>query len=184
MTRIRYYVAASADGYIADERNSLDWLLRFDDTAGLEGATEEFMAEVGSIVMGGETYAWLLANAPGEWPYTGIPTWVFTHRELPATPGADLTFIRGDVHEWVGDIREDAGEKDVWMMGGGSIAGQFADAALLDEVILFTMPVALGGGRPLLAMRGQLKLAPTLVKEYDDGVRETRYDVAGPLLGG
>jgi dihydrofolate reductase len=176
MARNRYYVAASADGYIADQQNSLEWLFEVDFDEH-ESSMDGFMSEVGALAMGADTYSWMLANVGDGWPYSGIPTWVFTHRELAAFPGADLTFIRGDVTEWIGDITEDAGEKDVWVVGGGSLAGQFVDAGLLDELILFSMPVILGGGRPLFAMRGRAPLVQTSSVDYGGGVRETRYDV-------
>lgn len=183
MARNRYYVAASADGYIADERDSLEWLFDVDFPT-QDSVIADFMAGVGALAMGADTYSWMLANVKDGWPYAGIPTWVFTHRELAAFPGADLTFIRGDVGEWVGDIAEDAGEKDVWVVGGGSLAGQFVDAGLLDEFILFSMPVILGGGRPLFAMRGQATLVETSMVDHGGGVRETRYDVVKPATWG
>ncbi|GAA3688812.1 dihydrofolate reductase family protein [Arthrobacter ginkgonis] len=177
MARFRYYVAASVDGYIADRNNQLDWLLSFDGFDGHKESYEEFLAGIGALVMGRDTYAWMHTHAPGQWPYPGLPTWVLTNHELPDWPGADLTFIRGDLAEWVQDIAADAGEKDVWVVGGGHVAGEFADAGLLDEIILFSMPVVLGGGRQLLATATPLRLEVTSSRDYGSGVRETRYDV-------
>jgi dihydrofolate reductase len=180
MSRFLYYVAASVDGYIADEQESLDWLTRYDGGEGVTQAMNDFMAGVGSIVMGADTYSWMLAHLKGEWPYPGIPTWVFTHRELAAFPGADLTFIRGDVAEWVRDVADDAGDKDVWVVGGGSLAGQLADEGFIDELILTTIPVVLGGGRRLFASRGQIWLEPTASREFERGVREERFELVKP----
>lgn len=180
MTRFRYYVAASTDGYIADEHNRLDWLMEYDGFAGQAESYTAFLADIGAIAMGADTYAWMQAELGAEWPYQGIPVWVFAHRELAAFPGADVSFVRGDLVEWSGDIERSAEGKDVWVVGGGSLAGQFADAGLLDELLLFTMPVILGGGRPLFAMRGMAKLHPTLSLEHPGGIRETRYDVVRP----
>ena len=49
-----------------------------------------------------------------------------------------------------------AGDRNVWIVGGGDLAGQFADAGLLDEVIVSIAPVTLGGGAPLLPRRIEL----------------------------
>jgi dihydrofolate reductase len=49
----------------------------------------------------------------------------------------------------------------VWIVGGGDLAGQFADAGLLDEVIVYVAPVTLGGGSPLLPRRVELRLEET-----------------------
>jgi dihydrofolate reductase len=51
-----------------------------------------------------------------------------------------------------------AGDRNVWIVGGGDLAGQFADAGLLDEVLVMTAPVTLGGGAPLLPRRLELRL--------------------------
>lgn len=177
MTQFRYFVAASADGYIADENDRLDWLTDFEGFAGQGESYEAFRAEIGAIVMGADTYSWLLNELGDQWPYEGLPVWVFTHRELAAYPGADLTFVRGDVTEWAPDVARSANGKDVWVLGGGSVAGQFVDEGLLDEIILYTMPVLLGGGRPLFAMRGRASLTPTLGRDYPGGIREVRYTV-------
>ncbi|GER23437.1 dihydrofolate reductase [Zafaria cholistanensis] len=177
MARFRYYVAASVDGFIADRNNDLGWLLAFDGFEGHQQNYDDFLTGIGALVMGGETYAWMHAHAPGAWPYPGLPTWVLTHHEQAGWPGADLTFIRGDLSEWAPDIAADAGDKDVWVVGGGRVAGEFADAGLLDEIILFTMPVVLGGGRPLLAAGTPLRLEVTSSREYGGGIRETRYTV-------
>lgn len=180
MTRMRYYVAASVDGYIADEQNRLDWLTPFDSTPGIEEAIGAFIEQIGTIAMGADTYTWLVAHSPNEWPYGDIPTWVFTHRELQAVPDADITFVRGEPAEWVPDIKHAAGPKDVWVLGGGSLAGQLIESGNLDEVILTTVPVILGGGRRLFATRGSVALTLTNRRPFADGVVEDTYDVVKP----
>lgn len=177
MTQFRYYVAASVDGYIADENDQLGWLMEFEGFDGQEAAYNEFFKDIGAIVLGADTYSWMLREMNGEWPYAGLPVWIFTHRELAAFPGADLTFIRGEVPFWAGDIARSANGKDVWVVGGGSIAGQFIDEGLLDELFLYTMPVLLGGGRPLAAMRGKGKLKLTSSKQFAGGILENRFDI-------
>lgn len=42
---------------------------------------------------------------------------------------------------------------DIWIVGGGDLAGQFLDADALDEIALSVAPVALTGGAPLLPRR-------------------------------
>jgi dihydrofolate reductase len=78
---------------------------------------------------------------------------VFTHRSLPAVPGADIRFVQGDVASVHAAMRAAAGARNVWLVGGGDLAGQFADQGLLDEIIVGVAPVTLGGGAPLLPRR-------------------------------
>ena len=48
---------------------------------------------------------------------------------------------------------EAAGDRNVWLVGGGDLVGAFADAGLLDEIWLGMQPVFLGAGAPLLPRR-------------------------------
>jgi dihydrofolate reductase len=150
----QYYTAASLDGYIADADNSLDWLLQFDD--GEESTYPEFIEQVGAIAMGSTTYQWMLdhhinvnAAKAAPWPYQQ-PCWVFSHRRLAPVQDADLRFVSGDVAAVHAEMVQAAAGRNVWLVGGGELAGQFHDQGLLDEVIVTIAPVTLGGGAPLL----------------------------------
>ena len=102
-----------------------------------------------------------------------LPCWVFTHRDLPTLPGVQLT--SGDVRPVHGELVAAAGGKNVWIVGGGELVGQFADVGLLDEVIVFIAPVTLGAGKPLLPRRLELRLEET-GRSVDFAV--ARYSVA------
>ncbi|AXE38852.1 dihydrofolate reductase family protein [Acidipropionibacterium virtanenii] len=151
-----FYTASSLDGFIATPEHSLEWLLSQDFD--LEGpmAYPAFITRIGALVMGASTYEWLLREQQA-WEYTQ-PAWVFTHRDLPVVDGADLRFAQGSVTEVFGDIAEAAGDKDIWVVGGGDLAGQFADAGLLDEIWVQFAPVTLGDGHPLLPRDLRLEL--------------------------
>ncbi|MBL8020704.1 MAG: dihydrofolate reductase family protein, partial [Leptospirales bacterium] len=92
---------------------------------------------------------------PAKWQsyYGSIPCWVFSHKTLPAIPGAALHFVSGDVASAHASMVEAAKGKNIWIAGGGELVGQFADAGLLDELILAYAPVMLGDGAPLLPRR-------------------------------
>ena len=156
-----YFTASSVDGFIADPEHSLSWLLTRDvDTAGPMGY-ERFIESVGALAMGSTTYRWILEHEFGgdtskPWPYAQ-PTWVFSTRDLPPLPG-DVRFVRGDVRQPHADMVAAAGDRGVWVVGGGDLAGQLADAGLLDELWVQYAPVALGAGAPLLPRRLELRL--------------------------
>jgi dihydrofolate reductase len=177
MSSLQYFVATSLDGFIATSDDNLAWLLQFDGFEGGRESYESFMADVGCIVMGGGTYAWLMEHEPGHWPYPDTPSWVFTHHEHTAPAGADITFVRGDVREFMDDLRAEADGKNVWLVGGGELAAQFAEAGLLDEIIVSIIPVVLGTGKPVLPIRtgptGPLELAAS--HTMGRGIVELRY---------
>jgi dihydrofolate reductase len=156
----QYYTATSLDGFIADERHSLDWLFTRDQDLDGPLSYAAFFAEVGALAMGANTYEWLLDNAPGSWPYD-VPSWVFAHRRLRVGPGEAVTFTSADVAAVHAEMAAAAGGRNVWIAGGGDLAGQFADAGLLDEVIVYVAPVTLGAGAPLLPRRVELRLEET-----------------------
>jgi dihydrofolate reductase len=158
--RTRYYTATSLDGFIADAENSLQWL--FDVERGPDGAAEweAFIGSVGALVMGATTYQWVLDHDrllenPLRWKdyYGDRPCWVFAHRELEPVPGADLRFVSGDVAGLHPQMVEAAAGRDVWLVGGGDLVGQFHDAGLLEEILVSIAPVTLGAGAPLLPRR-------------------------------
>lgn len=185
MPRIQYYVAASLDGFIATPTDDLHWLLQFDGFEGGKESYESFMADVGCIVMGGETYSWLLEHEPDSWPYPGMPSYVFTHHEYPARAGSNITFVRGDVTEFAADFESDAGGKNIWVVGGGNLAAQFAGAGLLDEIILSVIPVVLGNGKRLLPLEGPTPpLELVASRTMGRGVVELRYLLAGRAASG
>lgn len=176
MSGFQYFVASSLDGFIATADDELDWLLQFDGFAGGKESYDAFMADVGCIVMGGDTYAWLRKHEPGNWPYPATPSWVFTHHEHAAPKGADVTFVRGPVAEFVEDLRDAAGGRNVWIVGGGVLAAQFADAGALDEIIISIIPVVLGSGKAVLPMAGPTAPLELLSSHtMGRGVVELRY---------
>ncbi|RJK96397.1 dihydrofolate reductase family protein [Vallicoccus soli] len=152
-----YFTASSVDGFIADPEATLSWLLSRDIDPDGPMAYQRFMDRVGAVVMGATTYRWVLDHEPGAWPY-GVPTWVFAHGDVPRVDGADLRVVQGDVSAHHAAMAEAAGDRDVWVVGGGDLAGQFADAGLLDELWVQYAPVALGAGAPLLPRRVELRL--------------------------
>jgi dihydrofolate reductase len=157
LSRTQYYTAATLDGFIADPDNSLEWLFtRKRDEGGLLNY-EDFIADVGTLAMGSTTYEWIVDHESAKWPYEQ-PSWVFTHRGLRLVPDAQIELVKGDVAPVHEAMLRAAGGKNVWIVGGGDLAGQFADAGLLDEVLVTIAPVTLGAGAPLLPRRIELSV--------------------------
>lgn len=174
-----YYTATTLDGYIADPADSLDWLFVQDHDEAGPMNYKSVMADVGAMVMGATTYEWIsarMARSGEKWEYT-MPTVVLTHRDLPELDDADLRFASGDVAAVHAELVAAAGGKGVWVVGGGDLAGQFADAGLLDEIIVSIAPVTLGEGRPLFPRRYALR---TLEVVGNGAFACVRYAVLGP----
>jgi len=177
----QYYVAQSLDGYIAETDHTLDWLLKYDGDAGddvsqaTDGAYDRFYEQVGAVAMGSATYEFILAESG--WPYEGIPSWVFTSRELPVPEGADVRFADGPVAPLHDEMTAAAGQRNLWVVGGGNLVSQFADEGLLDELLVTIVPVWLGDGMPTFAKRLEgkpLRLIGT--HPFKNGMTELRYE--------
>jgi dihydrofolate reductase len=156
----RYYTATSLDGFIADEHNSLEWLFQVESDGDHREQFAQFFAGVGAFVMGATTYEWVLAHdhvldKPEQWreSYGDTPCWVFTHRDLPPVPGVPMTFVSGEVAPVHAAMSAAAAGRDIWVVGGGELAGAFADQGLLDELLLSVAPVTLAAGAPVLPRR-------------------------------
>ncbi|WP_020159512.1 MULTISPECIES: dihydrofolate reductase family protein [Methylobacter] len=180
--KTQYYAATSLDGFIATEDDSLNWLFPLGDLN--NSSYPEFIADVGALAMGSATYEWMVRNADkvaaeagSKWPYTQ-PAWIFSTRKLPVIAGADIQFVNGDVRIVHAAMRAAADKKNIWIVGGGNLAGQFYDAGLLDEMIVQIGSATLVKGKPLFPRR---VLSPVLclvsVRQMSTGMAELRYEV-------
>ncbi|MCT0206386.1 dihydrofolate reductase family protein [Synechococcus sp. CS-1332] len=186
--KTQYYTAASLDGFVATEDDSLEWLFPLGDVK--EAGYPAFIAQVGAIAMGASTYEWMLRHSEkvledsgSAWPFTQ-PTWVFTHRDLPPIAGADVRFVQGSVKAAHARMMEVAGGKNIWIAGGGELAAQFHDAGLLDEAIIQIGSVTLGQGKPLFPRRVTNPPWRLLsVRQIGSGLAELHYALPRAPLG-
>lgn len=182
-----YNTATTLDGFLATADNSLSWLFEVAGPGDADTSFADFLAGVGAMAMGSTTYEWLLEQEAlvdepakwGEW-YTDRPTWVFTHRDLPVVPGADIRFTHDDVRTVHAAMVEAAGERDVWLMGGGDLVGQFADAGLLDRITATVAPVTLGSGAPFLPRELRAARLTLVSMEQRGQFAELTYEVGSP----
>jgi dihydrofolate reductase len=158
--RVRVYIACSLDGFIAGPGDDLSWLpgANEGDTAAGDSSTdqgaaegvgfEQFMAEVGALVMGRRTYD-VVTSFDVDWPYGDRPVLVLTHRPLePIVPS--VRAASGDIGEVLTLASKLAAGKDVYL-DGGALIRQALDRRLVDDMIITVVPVVLGRGRPLFA---------------------------------
>jgi dihydrofolate reductase len=185
MAKAQYYCAMSLDGYIAEADDTLEWLTSYEgsfeggEAAPSKGGYDRFYGGVGALVMGSATYGFILAEVSG-WPYEGKPSWVLSSRDLRQPEGEelDVRVVNTKVPDLYEEMIAAAGERHLWIVGGGNVASQFADEGLLDEVLVTVVPVVLGEGKPLFDRRlpgGPMRL--TGARAFDSGMVELRYEV-------
>ncbi len=149
--RVRVYIAASLDGFIAGTHDELDWLPNPSPDAVLpEGALgfEAFMRDVGSMLMGRGTYD-VVSRMGGAWFYGDTPVLVATHRPLdPVAP--TVRAVTGDIDALLDEALRVADGRDVYVDGGATIRAAL-DAGRVAALVITVVPVVLGAGKALFA---------------------------------
>jgi dihydrofolate reductase len=174
-----YFAATSLDGYIADSENSLNWLFQFGEPESNESGgniIQDFLDTVGVIAMGSTTYQWILDNQPGVWPYK-VPCFVFTTRTLTQIPDADIRFVKGDILPVHQQMVKLAHGKNIWVMGGGELAGKFYDQKLLNEIQVHLAAVTLGSGAQLFPRHMQTPMELVSARKAGPGFAELIYKI-------
>ena len=167
-------ITMSLDGFIAgpnDYGKPLhDWLFSGDTPSAYtdffnlskESAKvfDAFIKGTGSIIAGKRTYD-ITGGWGGSHPFPGIPLFVVTSNIPKNVPegSTPFTFVTDGIKSAVTQARRAAGKKNVYVLGGASIAQQCLKAGLLTEIMIHLVPVLLGGGVRLFEdLEGDLKL--------------------------
>lgn len=172
MKKIKLYIAASLDGYIALPDGDLDWLTEFPNPSKSDYGYKDFLKTVDSVVMGGKTYRDILCMDV-IWPYKEQATYVVTQHPINARE--NVKFITENLIDTISQLRNENG-KDIWLVGGGRLISMLLNADLVDEMQLFYIPVMLGNGIRLFPEKykeSQWNLVES--KTYDNGVLEVKY---------
>ncbi|SCY07451.1 dihydrofolate reductase family protein [Desulfoluna spongiiphila] len=148
------YLGISLDGYIADRDGGLDWLQSVPNPDNLDFGWADFMDRIDAIVMGRKTFE-AVCGFECDWPYSK-PVYVLSH-SLPSLPHGfegKAELIGGSPSEIVEALHR-TGHRTLYIDGGKTVQ-EFLKDDLIDEMVLTTVPVLLGGGTPLF---GDLPMA-------------------------
>jgi dihydrofolate reductase len=171
MSKIILYIAQSIDGYISTTDGSVSWLDDFNNT-GEDLGFNKFIDNIDVNIQGSKTYVQVLGfDVP--YPYSG-KSFVLTHQKLEKPAGVNIEFFQGDLKELANKAKQES-KKDVWLIGGANVVQQFLKESLIDEIILFTMPVILGDG---ISLFGKTKLVKAKLIDshiYDSGIVMSHY---------
>jgi dihydrofolate reductase len=172
--RIVVHIATSADGFIARPDGDIDWLTDRPEPEGFYGLPE-FARSIGGKILGRKTFDTSIAL--GQQFSVSDPHYVFTRHPPPPSPPAGVHFVMEPIAAFVNRMRAEPG-KDLWLMGGGEIIGEFLDGGAVDEFIISVVPVFIGEGIPLIAPRHlRVPLRLVSVQGFPDGVVQSHYQV-------
>ena len=126
MRRLRYSVAASLDGFIADPGGGYDWIV---EDPSIDFAA--LFAGFDTALMGRHTFETMRAQGTGG-VLPGLRTVVFS-RTLRADDAPGVTVVNADAAGAVAALKTEAG-RDLWLFGGGALFRTLLDAGLVDAV--------------------------------------------------
>lgn len=172
MSKIILYVASSLDGFIAGRNGDISWLDAY-QVEGEDYGYSEFLKTIDVIVMGSKTYEQVLSF--GSWPYEGFKTYVMTKRQLKSVDKVEVDFYSGDLDSFVAGIKRES-RKNIWLVGGASLAQSFLERGFIDEIVISIIPVILGDGISLFGhMQRDFRLELIRSGSYNNGIVKLHY---------
>lgn len=174
MKKIKLYIAASVDGYIARSNGDLDWLTEFPNSEKTDYKYQSFFYSIDTVIMGGRTYLDIM-SMDVVWPYKDKTTYIITRN--PINVKDNIHFISENIIKTISDLQKMEG-KDIWLVGGGEIISMLLNNELIDEMIITTIPVILGNGIPLFPKISKESSWETIdFQKYDNGVTQIFYRI-------
>ncbi len=168
------FIATSLDGYIADKNGGIDWLHSISNPDNDDMGYMEFYKEIDALVMGRTTFETVL-GFDVDWPYSK-PVFVLSNKlkEIPESHKEKAFLVKGTLTEILDQIHE-KGLNRLYIDGGTTIRN-FLKEDLIDEMVLTTIPILLGGGSSLFAeLPGELKFKLTGTKTYLNQITQNHY---------
>jgi len=141
------FIATSLDGYIADKNGGIEWLNSVPNPNNDDMGYVEFINEIDGLIMGRTTFETVL-GFDLDWPYEQ-PVFVLSNKlkEIPESHKEKAFLVKGTLTEILNQIHE-KGFNHLYVDGGTTIRN-FLKEDLIDEMVLTTIPVLLGGGSSL-----------------------------------
>ena len=174
MKKVVLFIAMSLDGYIADQYGNVDWLAGEEPDRNDMESYDTFIQDIDTVVMGWNTYHQIVTElSPGSWMYSGLQSYVLTHRELPDEE--EIIFTGDDVCGLVKRLKKASG-KDIWICGGTQTVAPLVAENLIDQYYLSVIPVILGKGIRLFENEtGRIPLKLVQTKNYN-GITDLVYE--------
>lgn len=143
------FIATSLDGYIADRNGGLDWLNAIENPDNIDMGYGAFTAEIDALVMGRTTFE-TVCSYDMDWPYQK-PVFVLsnTMTEIPEKYQNHAHLVKGSLKEVLAEIHQKGFPR--LYIDGGRVIQSFLKEDLIDEMIITTFPILLGGGSSLFA---------------------------------
>ncbi|WP_117885776.1 dihydrofolate reductase family protein [Aureibaculum luteum] len=168
------FIATSLDGYIADKNGGIDWLYSIPNPDNDDMGYIEFNNGIDALVMGRTTFE-TVCGFDVDWPYDK-PVFVLSNtlKQIPESHKEKVFLVKGTLTEILDQIYE-KGFNRLYIDGGTTIRN-FLKEDLIDEMVLTTIPILLGGGSSLFTeLPNELKFELIETKTYLNQLTQNHY---------
>lgn len=175
MRKVKLYIACSLNGMIAKADGDVSWLDAVPNPDQSDYGYFDFYKSVDTTIQGYSTFKHV-RDLGIDNPYPETKNYVFT-RKNDLDPIEGFQFVNQNHVNFVQNLKKEAG-KDIWLIGGGQLNSMFLKENLLDEILLFIMPVIIPDGIRMFensSIEKTLHLIETL--SYPSGVICLKYSL-------
>lgn len=174
MRKVVLFIAMSLDGYIADEKGRVNWLSGHGNDEENIDTYSAFIKNIDTVLMGWNTYHQVTTElSPNEWVYSGMTTYVFTHREESSTN--EIKFTAENPVTLIKQLKQEEG-KDIWICGGANLIQQLINADLIDKYYVSIIPTILGKGICLFGESPKEQKLKLLKEQNYNGIVDVIYE--------
>ena len=142
--KVILYISQSLDGFIADSKGNVDWILGNDKNYDSDYGYETFLKTIDTVILGATTYKQIINElSPDKWVYEDLQSYVLTSKNLENT--SNIKYVNTSIKQLLNRLQTSDG-KNIWICGGASLVNQCIQENLIDEYQITTVPVILGSG--------------------------------------
>lgn len=142
--KVILYISQSLDGFIADSKGNVDWILGNDKNYDSDYGYETFLKTIDTVILGATTYKQIINElSPNKWVYENLQSYVLTSKNLENT--SNIKFVNTNIKQLLNRLQT-ANGKNIWICGGANLVNQCIKENLIDEYQITTIPVILGSG--------------------------------------
>ena len=142
--KVILYISQSLDGFIADSKGNVDWILGNNENYDSDYWYEIFIKDIDTVILGANTYKQVKNElSPDKWVYENLQSYVLTNERIEDT--TNIKYVNMNIKELINRLQQENG-KNIWICGGANLVNQCVTEDLIDEYQITTVPVILGNG--------------------------------------
>lgn len=142
--KVILYISQSLDGFIVDNKGSVDWIIGNNKNYISDYGYENFIKNIDTVVLGANTYKQIKNElSPDKWVYENLQSYVFTNEKIKDIE--NIKYVNMNIEKLINKLKQEKG-KDIWICGGANLVNQCVKANLIDEYQITTVPIILGNG--------------------------------------